>query len=526
MLSKIIPLGFILILLFVPVSQFTPDSYADLIKTLSVEKGEELILSVYLDENNLLEQVESMYISISFNSEILLPKGVRLSNGFLSTYSCYDILQVSGKATAIINGTGVNIQSGLVVEFIMFGVDTGKTNVVVDSLNCNDHNISGGFWVENDHYQRIYVQVIEADVFHISEIENRSYFEDQLVDPIPFSINLPGGNTSGFIATSAVSSNTDLIPNGDMEIKGVGTQRHLYIVPALNAFGTAQVTIFATYNWQQQISQTFSIAFLPVNDAPTFSIPSAITLVETSGPQLFTNWVTNISPGAENEQNQTLNFIISVDQPDLFYLPPEIDPVSGDLKLFPVDNRHGQALLSVCLQDDGDTSNDGHNLSSKMNCLVTITPFSPLISDYPVEKLKFVSSNQAISPQKVTPYIRIMACDANGDAVIMESDTRILLQTESPDTGWFYVKETQWTWNKSNAFVVIPEGQYSALFKYRNGRPGSFQIKASELPEQNWADASMNIVVQSGDSDTSADIDGNGCVDLKDVILEMQFLSK
>ena len=499
---------------------------ASTVKTLTLEKGADLVLPIYLDDTNSSEEIEYMRIPISYNSDFLSPLGFRLDNGILSDYALNEMLEIQDKAIVNINGSGVYTQFGSVVEFVLTAKDLGTSTIYLDDIYCNYHSLSGGFFLDEEYFQRVYVEVVEKNRFYISDIEDLVVYEDQPVLPITFSVNIPEENPTGFLYIKKIeSSNTDVVPQNGMLTRRNDTQYTLSIFPKTNAYGNTVISITAQYN-QEQDTQTFSIEVLPVNDAPTFSISSAITLEETSGPQIFNNWAKNISPGAPTETDQELSFIVNVENPELFYFQPEIDPITGDLKFFPYDNLNGQTQLSVYLQDNGDTSHNGHNLSAKQNCTLTISPFSPTISDNPVEKLEFISSNQPISLEKITPFIRVMACDANGDAVVMESDTQIWLQTESPDTGWFYVNNNEWSWRQSNAIVIIPEGEHSTFFKYRNSRPGAFQIKASEVQDQNWSDAIMTIRVKSDTSSINGDIDGNGIIDLKDVIGEMRVLSE
>jgi len=498
-------------------------TYASTTSILTVEKGEDIVLPIYLDEKNNPEEIKYMRIPISYDSDFFTPLGFRNENSMLSNYAFSESTENENKATVKINGKGAYTRFGPLVEFVLTAKDIGAATIYLDQIYCNYHNLSGGFWLDEHFFQKVDIEIVDTSRFYISNIEDFTIDEDQPVLPVSFFVNIPRDDITGFLSITPESSNADLISR--MENYRTDNQCTVLIFPAANAFGETDITIRAE-TLQANDTKTFSIEVRPVNDAPTFSIPSTITLSETSGPQFLKSWAKNISPGALNETDQKLSFVVQVDQPELFYDQPEIDPFTGDLKFFPFDNLNGQAQLSVYLKDNGDTSNDGHNLSIKKNCTLTITPFSPPISYNPVEKLIFISSNQPISVEKVTPYIRVMACDANGNAVIMTSETQFWLQTDSPDTGWFYVMNGERAWEQSNAFLVIPEGEHSAFFKYRNSRPGVFQIKASELPDQSWSDAIMNVRVNSSPSEINGDIDGNGCIDLKDVISEMQFLSR
>jgi hypothetical protein len=92
--------------------------YASSVKTLTVEKGANLILPVYLDDSNISEEIKSLHITIKYNSDLFEPIGFRVDNGILSDYNLSETLAIEGIAIANIRGTGVYTQFGSVVEFV------------------------------------------------------------------------------------------------------------------------------------------------------------------------------------------------------------------------------------------------------------------------------------------------------------------------------------------------------------------------------------------------------------------------
>ena len=75
---------------------------------------------------------------------------------------------------------------------------------------------------------------------------------------------------------------------------------------------------------------------------------------------------------------------------------------------------------------------------------------------------------------------------------------------------------------KSNAIIVIPEGEYSAMFKYINAKPGNWQITATEMPDLGWIDATLTIHVENDSPYIPGDINENGNIDLSDIIRTMK----
>jgi Bacterial Ig domain len=76
----------------------------------------------------------------------------------------------------------------------------------------------------------------------ISAIASQSTYVSQATGPIGFTINDPDTGASGLIL-SAVSSNTGLVPNGNIVLGGSGGSRTVTITPVAGQTGGAQITI-------------------------------------------------------------------------------------------------------------------------------------------------------------------------------------------------------------------------------------------------------------------------------------------
>jgi PKD repeat protein len=108
----------------------------------------------------------------------------------------------------------------------------------------------------------------------------------------------------------------------------------------------------------------------PVNDPPTFSIAGDMTIDEDAGALSFNQWASNINPGAYNETDQTLTFVLTHNHQELFSELPTIDPLTGDLTMKPESNLSGISVIDVALQDDS----TGTNISQSQQFTVTIQP--------------------------------------------------------------------------------------------------------------------------------------------------------
>jgi len=163
------------------------------------------------------------------------------------------------------------------------------------------------------------------------------------------------------------------------------------------------------------------IEIVSVNDQPSFAldqgdgIPPQLSVQQLpdAGLQRVPEWVTEISPGAENEIDQVLTFEIEVDNPTLFFILPAIDVATGELTYQLAPNLAGTAVISVTLVDDGGTANDGVDRSESKQftiaaSLPTATPtFTPTSTATPTETpsaTPSLTSTPVITPTSILTF--------------------------------------------------------------------------------------------------------------------------
>ena len=162
----------------------------------------------------------------------------------------------------------------------------------------------------------------------------------------------------------------------------------LRFTPALDQFGTSTFDVVVqddggTANGGVDLSstQTFTISITPVNDPPTFTPGSSVTVIEDSSYSQA--WASGITPGPSNENNQTLSWITTVtSNPGLFSVAPAID-ASGVLSFVPAQDINGSATVQVMAVDDGGTANGGGNQSAPFDFSIDVIAAADLsISKY------------------------------------------------------------------------------------------------------------------------------------------------
>lgn len=163
---------------------------------------------------------------------------------------------------------------------------------------------------------------------------------------------------------------------------GAGGDRQLQIVPLANQFGTATVTLRVTDANGATETKTLQVKVNSVNDAPSFTAGSDVTINEDSGRQSIPNWATNLSSGPLNESGQSLTFEITGHTiqgatygslSELFEELPQISP-SGTLTFKSGPNKYGTAVLTVKLKDNGGTENGGINSLTSVNLTILVNP--------------------------------------------------------------------------------------------------------------------------------------------------------
>jgi hypothetical protein len=156
----------------------------------------------------------------------------------------------------------------------------------------------------------------------------------------------------------------------------------LTFTPAPNTSGSATVTVVlqddggtAHGGADQSAPQTLTITSSFVNDAPSFVAGASLETPHNAGPQIFAAWASRISAGPEDEAGQSLQFIVSVDDPSLFATQPAISP-DGTLTYAPLRGASGLAHVTVQLKDDGGTANGGSNLSAPRAFTIAVTRYA------------------------------------------------------------------------------------------------------------------------------------------------------
>ena len=178
---------------------------------------------------------------------------------------------------------------------------------------------------------------------------------------------------------------------------------------ANNTSGSVTITVTAMDNGGVLIGgvdtsapQTFTITVTNVNDVPSFTINPDPNIANprvllTAGTQTIAGWAT-VSPGPADEIGQTLNFIVSTDNPGLFRVLPVVG-ADGTLTFTPLKGFGGVANITVQLHDNGGIANGGSDTSAAQTFTITTYLADVIYSAVGSKKLKATVVDGLLSVQ-------------------------------------------------------------------------------------------------------------------------------
>src|SRR6185436_18970145 len=159
-------------------------------------------------------------------------------------------------ANIVFGGTGADRNATITPAVNAFGTATITVTV---------HDANGG--VASDSFELVVNSVNDAPT--ITDIANTSTDED-VAKTVTFTVG-DIETPAGALTLTATSSDESLVPVANVVFGGTGADRNATITTALNAFGTATITITVHDANGGVASDSFDLAVNSVNDAPTIS---------------------------------------------------------------------------------------------------------------------------------------------------------------------------------------------------------------------------------------------------------------
>ncbi len=163
---------------------------------------------------------------------------------------------------------------------------------------------------------------------------------------------------AGFVEVTGGGTGLTYAPDADACNDGVPTDDFTYTLSPGGSMATVRVEVVC------------------VNDPPSF-LTAGDLLVDmnagtNSGVNELVGWVSDIQPGPANEAGQSVSFLVTSSNPELFVVQPAVS-ASGDLSFTTASRAIGVATITVVAIDNGGTANGGDDSSASMDSEVDVS---------------------------------------------------------------------------------------------------------------------------------------------------------
>ncbi len=272
----------------------------------------------------------------------------------------------------------------------------------------------------------------------INAISTLNILEDAGVQ----TVNMAGITNSGLagesaqtIAITSTSNSASIVGNPTVNYVSANATGTLSLTPAANAntsSGPVTITVRVqdnggtSFNGVDTAKITFQVNVTAVNDVPSFTKGSNVTVMQNSSAysQAF---ATSLSKGGgSDESSQTLSFTVINDANPLFTSQPEVN-ASGVLAFTPATNQTGTANITISIQDDGGTANSGSNSSATQTFTITITQVN---QEPTIDNL----SNLTILEDAVQQTVNLTGIKSNASNLAWESNQVLAVTATSSNT--------------------------------------------------------------------------------------------
>ncbi len=207
----------------------------------------------------------------------------------------------------------------------------------------------------------------------ISNILDQTTDEDTATPAIAFTVS-DVETPADSLVLDVESSNTTLVPEGNIVLGGSGNDRTVTVTPAANQSGTATITISVS-DGTDTSSDSFVLTVNAVNDAPMISDIDDQTTDEDTPTSAIA-----VAIGDLETVGDSLTLSAESSNPGMVPISNIVFGGSGvnrTVTMTPAANYHGQATITVIVSDG--------EASSSESFLLTVNPINdaPTLSDVP-----------------------------------------------------------------------------------------------------------------------------------------------
>lgn len=315
-----------------------------------------------------------------------------ISDGELTPSQALTVTATSSNPSLIpnptVNYTSPNSTGSLSFAPVANGFGSATITVTVNDGQSGNNTVSRTFTVTVNSVN---------DTPTLGALTSVTINEDATAQSVSLTgISRGAANETDVLTITAVSSNPSLIPNPTVSYTSPNATGSLSFTPVANASGSATITV--TVNDGQSANntavQTFTVTVNPVNDAPTLTALSNVTIAENATAQTVN--LTGIGSGAANEsQTLTVTAVSSnpslIPNPTVNYTSPN---TTGSLSFTPAADVNGSATITV-------TVNDGQAANNTITRTFTVT-VSPVNNPPTLNSISAITINEDATVQTVS----------------------------------------------------------------------------------------------------------------------------
>ncbi len=217
---------------------------------------------------------------------------------------------------------------------------------------------------------------------------------------VTFQVSDPETPSDNLFYT-AESSDTALVPNGNLILGGTGNTRQLTITPAPDRFGTTNITVRVS-DGELTASRTFKLTVVAVDDPPSLAnIPSQVTPEDT--PLVITAAVTDVDTSPQ-EMSVTATSTNATLVPNGNIQIQALD-TGFQITVTPAANETGSTIILVTVSDGTNIDTDSFQVTvTPVNDPPTIVPFGDQTTqeDVPLGPLPFVVQDLESPSEAIT----------------------------------------------------------------------------------------------------------------------------
>lgn len=295
-----------------------------------------------------------------------------------STIYCSNVTPTSSNTTLVPNGNIVISGTAPNCSAIITPVANGYGSATI-TLTLNDNGTPMPAQTATSVFNLTVAAVNDAPT--ISTISNKTTAEGTASSAIAFTINDLDSTLSCTSGVAATSSNTTLIPNGNVVFSGTAPNCTAIVTPATTGNGTATLTFTVTDNGTPLPALTAATAFTmtvtQVNHAPTISTITAQSTNEdvATGLIAFTIADTDSTVYCSNVAGTSSNTTL---------VPNGSIVITGTapnctVKVTPTANAYGTVAITLTITDNG-TPLPAQTATSAFNLTVNAVNDAPTIS--------------------------------------------------------------------------------------------------------------------------------------------------